>query len=115
MKDEALVKCPECKKNGLFRVITGGNGFFLSNRTIGAIADKNDAKFSTDFKQHIKKKSSQKKDVLSKHLQDGASITKPAEIPVKKPWFAKNQTVSDAKLKAATPQEQANYIEKGHL
>ena len=113
-QDEPLVKCPNCKKSGLFRVVTGGNGFFLSNRTVGAIADKNDAKFSKDFKQHLKKKNSQKKDVLSKHLQDGASIVKPKES-AKKPWFAKNQTVSDKKLKEATPEQQANYIEKGHL
>lgn len=113
-KDEPLVKCPKCKKNELFKVVTGGHGFFLSNRTVGAIADKNDAKFSKDFKQHLKKKNSQKKDVLSPHLQDGASITKPKES-TKKPWFAKDQKVSDKKLKAASPQEQLNYIEKGHL
>lgn len=113
-KDEPLVKCPKCKRNELFRVISGGNGFFLSNRTIGILADKNDAKFSTDYKKSQKKKNTVKKDALSEHLQDGASIVKPDKV-AKKPWFLKDQKVSDQKLKSATPEQQKNYIEKGHL
>lgn len=78
------------------------------------LADRNDAKFSSDFKDSQKKKSTQKADTLSPHLQDGASISKP-KVSEKKPWYLKNQKVSDAKLKAATPEQQKNYIEKGHL
>jgi putative FmdB family regulatory protein len=40
--DDPLVKCPECKKNKLFRIVTGGIYLKVNNvDTIGKLADKN--------------------------------------------------------------------------
>jgi len=42
IKDNALVKCPNCGKDTLCRVIYGGLGSFMKDsKTIGQIADKN--------------------------------------------------------------------------
>lgn len=42
IKDDALVKCPNCGKDSLRRVIYGGIGSFMSDpKTIGSLADKN--------------------------------------------------------------------------
>lgn len=113
--EKPLTLCPNCGENELFRIISGGLGFYLSNRTIGMIADKNEAKFSKDFQTHLKNKNKvAKTDKLSKKLPKGAEIQK-ATPATKKPWYKKNQTVSDNKLKSATPEQLKNYIEKGKL
>lgn len=116
MKDDALVTCPKCHADSLFRVITGGNGFFLSNRTIGVIADKNESSFSAEYKKVLNDKTRRKQDVLSPHLQDGAEIVpqKTEEKPAPQ-WYDQNRTVSDDKLRKATPEQQKKYIETGKL
>ncbi len=115
MKDDALVTCPKCHTDSLFRVITGGNGFFLSGRTIGVIADKNDATFSAEYKKSLKEKT-RKKDVLTPHLQDGASITpqKAEEKPTPQ-FYDKNRTATDDQLRKASPESKKKYIETGKL
>lgn len=112
--DPVLEKCPSCNKKKLIRVITGGLGFFCSNRTLGIIADKNNDQFSDDFKNHLSEKTKTvKTDTLSKKLGQGASIM---EKPKKeKPWYKKSQTVSDKTLKEATPNQLSNYIATGKL
>lgn len=112
--DKPLEVCPHCKKTELFRVVSGGLGFYTSNRTLGATADNNADKYSSDFKEHlnIKNKTKQSDDLK---LKDGASIMEKPKKEAKKPWYKKNQTVTDKKLKAATPTQLQNYIEKGTL
>jgi len=42
IKEDALVKCPNCGKDTLYRVIYGGLGSFMKDaKTIGQLADKN--------------------------------------------------------------------------
>lgn len=111
--DEPLTICPKCGQPHLFRVVTGGLGFYFSNRTLGAKADTNADKFSSDFKEHLSEKHETKKANNIK-LKDGASVmAKPKKE--KKPWYKHNQTVTDKVLKRATPAQTKNYIEKGKL
>ena len=112
--DEPLTICPQCNQPHLFRVVTGGLGFFLSNRTLGAQADTNSDKFSEDFKEHLAQKHETKK-VNNIKLQEGASIAPKPKKEKNKPWYKQNQTVTDKALKQATPAQTQNYIEKGTL
>lgn len=112
--DEPLTVCPKCGEQHLFRVVTGGLGFFLSNRTLGAKADTNADKYSADFKEHLAEKHQTKKANNIK-LQDGASIVEKPKKEKKKPWYKQNQTVTDKALKKATPEQTKKYIETGKL
>lgn len=113
--DLPLTKCPSCKKNGLFRVLTGGLGFFLTGRTVGAVADKNTSTFSNDFKSHLKNKNKTKKvDVLSSKIKNKGEVVK-QEKTTEKPWYKKNQTVTDKQLQGASPNQLTKYIETGKL
>ena len=113
--DSPLSKCPECNKETLFRVITGGLGFFTANRTVGAVCDKNDACFSEDFKQHLSTKNETKKvDKLSEKLAEGNTIQKPPKKP-SKPWYKTGNEPSSKKLQGAKPDQLNKYIETGKL
>lgn len=115
MKDDALVTCPKCHTDSLFRVITGGNGFFLSGRTIGIIAEKNDTAFSAELKKNLKEKSRKRQDVLTPHLQDGASITPKTEEKPTPQFYDSNRTATDDQLRKASPASKKKYIETGKL
>lgn len=112
--DSPLVSCPNCNKDSLFRVVTGGIGFFCQNRTVGIVAEKNSSRFSEDSKHAIESKNRVKVDKISAKLPDGAKIEK-LKKPDKKPWYKQGQTVSDEKLKVATPEQQQKYIETGKM
>ncbi len=115
MDEEPLVHCPKCNNNELFRVLTGGLGFFFASRTVGAVVDKNTDKFSSDFKEHLTEKNrTNKVDKLSDKLKSGQNIEKPKKSKTV-PWHKKNQTVSDKQLKSASADQLKTYIEKGHL
>ena len=113
ISEAPLERCPQCNKKKLGRVVTGGLGFFVSGRTVGAIADKNTDKFSEDFKSHLKERNKTKKENKLK-LPEGASPS-PAPTTVEKPWYKKEQKVSDRKLAQASPEQLKNYVEKGKL
>jgi len=109
-----LEKCPSCQNNSLFRVITGGLGFFMSNRTVGIVAERNNDKFSKDFKNHLKNKNKVSKiDKLSTKLPEGAKIQ--SSEPAPPPSYKKGQKVSNKQLQKASPEQIKNYIEKGRL
>lgn len=102
--EEPLTKCPNCKKNKLFRVISGGNGFFTANRTLGVLAEKNSAAFSSDMQNQLNKKNATKKAKKLKlnanqKLVDGESKITPLH----------------QKLAKATPEQRQNYIDRGTL
>lgn len=106
--DKPLKLCPECKKNTLFRVITGGLGFFMSGRTLGIVADKNSSKFSDDFKQHLKTKNrTNKQDNLSGKLPDGAEIVKTPNQGKINPLHKKLRKADEKQIKT--------YIETGKI
>jgi len=113
--DKPITLCPNCGKHELFRLISGGLGFYMSNRTVGIIADKHNNSFSPEYKTHLKNKNkTQKQDSLSKKLPEGATIQKPKKSQGV-PWHKKNQKVTDQQLKTATPNQLANYIQTGKL
>jgi putative FmdB family regulatory protein len=112
--DSPLVMCPSCEKPSLFRVITGGLGFFMTGRTVGAIADKNADSFSKDYKSRLANKNKTKKvDTLSKKMGNKGQIIK--SNSTEKPWYKKNQKVSDKQLQSASAEQLKTYIEKGKL
>jgi putative FmdB family regulatory protein len=102
--EDALTKCPNCKKNKLFRVISGGNGFFMAGRTVGAIADKNTDKYSEDFQNHLNAKNETKKANKLK-LKDGQKIERKKS----------KVTPLHKKLSRATPEQRQRYIDKGTI
>jgi len=107
--DEPLVKCPKCKKKSLFRVVTGGLGFIIKGRTVGAIADENSNKFSSDYKHHLESKN-KKKDVLSERgFKTASSLEK------NKKKMSKSEKDKMRKLMSATPEQRSTYIEKGTI
>lgn len=113
--DAVLEVCPKCGKKKLKKLISGGLGFYMSGRTVGAVADKNSSAFSSDFKEHLKNKNKTKKvDTLSAKLGDKAKIEKPPENKTL-PWYKKDQKVSDKALQNATPAQQEKYITEGKL
>ena len=106
--DIPLTKCPNCKKKKLFRVVTGGLGFYMSGRTVGSLADKNSSKLSEDCKQYIKQKNKTKKiDKISEKLPEGASIETPP---------SQNEGLQfNKKLLSATPEQKLKYIKEGKI
>jgi len=57
IKDEALVQCPSCGKDTLYRVIYGGVGSFMKDtKTIGQLADSNWSKMGNYQKSEIEQK-----------------------------------------------------------
>jgi putative FmdB family regulatory protein len=109
--ESPLKICPSCKKEGLFRIISGGLGFFLSNRTVGALADHHTSTFSADYKQHLNSQSEIKKaDTLSKHLK-GAKLQSKPKIDAKTIEAKK----LDNKLKNASKEQIKTYIETGKI
>ena len=57
MSDEPLKKCPECGKNELFKVITGGIYACVKNtNTVGQLADKNAKKYKSMINENQAKK-----------------------------------------------------------
>lgn len=60
--DEALIKCPNCGKDSLIRVIYGGVGSFMKDvKTIGQLADKNWNKMGHYQKSEIDHKRNEQK------------------------------------------------------
>jgi putative FmdB family regulatory protein len=58
--DEALVKCPNCGKDSLIRVIYGGVGSFMKDvKTIGQLADSNWGKMGHYQKSELEAKRKQ--------------------------------------------------------
>jgi putative FmdB family regulatory protein len=58
IKDESLITCPSCGKNGLRRVIYGGIGSFMKDgKTIGSLADRNWSKKGSYERSEIEAKS----------------------------------------------------------
>jgi hypothetical protein len=62
IKDEALVTCPNCGKDALYRVIYGGLGSFMKDtKTIGQLADRNWSNMGSYKRSEIVEKEKQKK------------------------------------------------------
>jgi putative FmdB family regulatory protein len=106
---EAEVLCPNCKTNSLFRVVTGGLGFFFASRTLGVVADKHGDKFSEDFKSHLKNKNKTKKiDKLSKKLPKNAKLINDQNNNNLDKQLTK-------KIQKASPEQLNKYIETGNI
>ena len=86
MRDPPLVKCPECKKKTLQRIITGGcHGFVKGGSTqIDMGSAREDA---------------------AKHNEQSAQP--------EKPWYHKHGTASSEDINKMTKKQKAEYIMKG--
>lgn len=93
--DDPLVKCPECKKDKLSRIVTGGIYLKVNNvDTLGGLADKN----SREQKGQLNEAAAKKKE----------------ESPqVEKPWFDKYATATSREINKMTPKQQTRYIMEG--
>lgn len=61
IKDEALITCPSCGNNTLYRVIYGGVGSFMKDaNTIGQLADRNWSKMGHYQKSEIQAQNKEK-------------------------------------------------------
>ena len=60
MSDNPLTKCPECKKNSLRRVISGGTGLIFKGSGYYLTDYKNKKNKKTDTKDDISKKKDKK-------------------------------------------------------
>jgi len=60
MSDNPLTKCPECKKNSLRRVISGGTGLIFKGSGYYLTDYKNKKNKKTDTKDNIAKKKDKK-------------------------------------------------------
>jgi putative FmdB family regulatory protein len=70
MNDKPLVECPQCGKDGLFRVISGGAGVIIKSiTTVGQQADFNGKKYKTQLDEAAcrKRESEPKKEVPLHH------------------------------------------------
>lgn len=77
IKDDALVKCPRCGKDSLYRMIYGGLGHFVKDpKTIGQLADKNWNKLGHYKKSELEQKSKEERQDSSSAFSSSGSATK---------------------------------------
>jgi len=97
IKDEPKKKCPECGNNALERVMYGGSYGFVSNTsTIGQLADKNARGMGHYQRSEIEAKVKENKPPSSQTI------------------YGKYATATKSEISKMTPQQQQNYITKGH-
>jgi sarcosine oxidase delta subunit len=76
INDDALVKCPRCGKDSLYRMIYGGLGHFVKDaKTIGQIADKNWSQFGHYQKSELEQKSKEKKQESSSSFSSAGTAS----------------------------------------
>lgn len=52
---EVIVACPKCNKSECVHQDYSGQTTFGPNKTLGSLADRNNSKFSSDYKEHLNK------------------------------------------------------------
>lgn len=93
--DKPLKKCPECKKNKLRRILSGGlHGNVKKIETIGALADHNSKKNKNQIQEMEAKK-------------------KESEPQVEKPWYHKHGDATSKEINKMTSRQQIRYIMEG--
>mgnify|MGYP003645989247 FL=1 len=95
IQDDPIVRCPECDKDSLRRIISGGAGAFVQNiNSIGSLADFNTKKNSSKINEtEAKKKESQPKKETSWHDTAGDA--------------------SRVEINKMTKEQKTNYIMRG--
>lgn len=77
IKDEALVLCPNCGKEALYRVIYGGLGSFMKDaKTIGQLADRNWSKMGSYQRSELEAKNKPKNNEESNFSNFGKATKK---------------------------------------
>lgn len=97
VSDKPLKKCPECGKNKLFKVITGGiHGSVVGCNTIGSIGDKNYKRDKNKLQEEEHKK-----------REDNP------EPP--KSWYQNDKygNATSKELNKMTPKQRTRYIMEG--
>lgn len=96
MKDDPLTKCPECKKNKLSRIVTGGLGFTYKAEatTIGQLAEREKRTIQDDGQMAIGytyKKDLRKKYNILKKRHDFQEAIKNVDPKDRKKWIEKER------------------------
>jgi putative FmdB family regulatory protein len=95
--DEPLVKCPECGKNELFKVISGGAYAFVYGEptTVGHLAERNSKHFGNSqvesLEQKHKERGIEAKKRVFEEMKASGKVPQGAKMPEKKaePWYGK--------------------------
>ena len=110
-KYKVLKRCPECKKHKLVRSFETDNvSGSVAKLTLGNLAEKNSSSLSNDEKSHLKKRHNAYRDSEGAELPEGMSRIEKKE----KPWY-KKKSDNISKLRGATPEQQAKYINTGKI
>ena len=93
--DKHLKKCPECKKNKLRRLISGGLHASVKNiDTIGKLADHNSK-------------------VNKNQIEEAAHAQREANPEPPKPWYHKHGNATPKEINKMNKQQQIRYIMEG--
>ena len=93
--DEHLTTCPSCKKESLFRVVTGGIHSFMSgSNTIGSVADRNSR-------------------INKGKINEMEAMKKENNPTPEKPWYHKQGNKSMKEINNMNQKQKAKYIMEG--
>ena len=95
VSDEPLTKCPNCGKDSLRRVISGGAyAFVAGGNTIGSLMDKNTRNNKSQIQEQQHKKAEQ--------------------VPQSEtPWYHKSGSASAKEISKMSKKQKADYIMRG--
>lgn len=99
IKDKPLKKCPECKKNALYRLIGNPIVFIQQDpTTVGHLAARNTENMSKDQREERER------------LDEQSRIKVPKK---EKPWWKSDNSID--KIASLTPSQKEKYIMEGKL
>lgn len=116
IKDKPLIKCPECKKNKLERLISGGTCSIMkyNSNTLGSAIDKNTSKmgkYELQEKRHNDnrnyKESRRRSQEATIKKFTGQDVTLPTEVES----FCDKDTLN--KIKKMTQEQQQKWVLEG--
>lgn len=99
---KALKKCPQCKKNKLYRVYNPVYGFNAEPKTLGSFVDKK-----------MQNMGQYEKDKVEREERGRRSRSGKTEKPKRPPWRKSDKP--NFKLANLTPEQKTKYIVEGKL
>jgi len=112
--DDPLKTCPNCNKDELARVISGGLASFVNSpRTLGSLAERNASRMSSELKERMREQQETRRDeVLYEQLPAGMErVEKPKGV--KPPWYKTGQKVTNSQINRMTKAQKKKYVETG--
>ncbi len=111
-----LKKCPQCKKNKLYRnysadLVSGSVKLNDGEITVGHLASRNRSRFSNDQKEDLNREHNKHKiQDISEWLPKGMTQT---TKPITQPWYRSDKEKEVSKM--TTNEERQKYIETGKI